>query len=328
MGKVLALSQDGKLTYCTASSEQREAGICNHITHQYENESYQEFMKRTRAYPVNVDSYMNDIYEAGTGINPSDSNIVNEFSVNSYSIGSYAEKTYTENEHGETIYRENVYVDSPYEDNNYREGINTKHIKKQASRPTLLRLAVIILLFIILISVVSTILRNETSSLDEYLLNRDVPDMLRNKHNPDFKYMTEEEIGKYITDKYLEEINTYLGLAEEDKIKAENTRWLKEYKYYQYQSLGESLGYYNPQNKRIYINVEAILKYDYDEAQLVNTLVHEGTHYKQDLENRMFGYKEEDYWVSQTEHEAFKTAQQFLYDEYGISSTYEKEELQ
>lgn len=32
--KVLALTKDGKLTYCTASEENRGKGHCNHLNHQ------------------------------------------------------------------------------------------------------------------------------------------------------------------------------------------------------------------------------------------------------------------------------------------------------
>ena len=44
--KVLAVTTDGKLTYCTASPEDRSKGRCNHVSHQNEDESNGDFMKR------------------------------------------------------------------------------------------------------------------------------------------------------------------------------------------------------------------------------------------------------------------------------------------
>ena len=44
--KVLALTEDGRLTYCTCSPEQRGKGRCNHISHQEERESPEEFVAR------------------------------------------------------------------------------------------------------------------------------------------------------------------------------------------------------------------------------------------------------------------------------------------
>lgn len=44
--KVLCMTKEGKITYCTASPENRGKGRCNHIAHQEENESIQDFMTR------------------------------------------------------------------------------------------------------------------------------------------------------------------------------------------------------------------------------------------------------------------------------------------
>lgn len=46
MKKVLALNEKGELTYCTAPPELRGRGRCNHIGHQEDNESVQEFIVR------------------------------------------------------------------------------------------------------------------------------------------------------------------------------------------------------------------------------------------------------------------------------------------
>lgn len=46
MQKVLALNEKGQLTPCSAPEEMRGKGRCNHIAHQNEGETYQEFMER------------------------------------------------------------------------------------------------------------------------------------------------------------------------------------------------------------------------------------------------------------------------------------------
>ena len=46
MSKVLALTTDGRITYCTASEEDRGKGRCNHIVHQDKNESIEQFTER------------------------------------------------------------------------------------------------------------------------------------------------------------------------------------------------------------------------------------------------------------------------------------------
>lgn len=47
MGKVLALTIDGKLTYCTAPPDKRGIGRCNHIAHKEEGQSDEEFIRRS-----------------------------------------------------------------------------------------------------------------------------------------------------------------------------------------------------------------------------------------------------------------------------------------
>jgi hypothetical protein len=44
--RVLALTSDGKLTYCVAPPNERGKGKCNHVFHQKEGESNEEFIKR------------------------------------------------------------------------------------------------------------------------------------------------------------------------------------------------------------------------------------------------------------------------------------------
>ena len=44
--KVLALNVNGNMTYCTCPPELRGKGRCNHIEHQYEGETPQEFVSR------------------------------------------------------------------------------------------------------------------------------------------------------------------------------------------------------------------------------------------------------------------------------------------
>ena len=44
--KRLALNTDGKITYCTANEEFVGKGRCNHIAHQLNNESKEEFLNR------------------------------------------------------------------------------------------------------------------------------------------------------------------------------------------------------------------------------------------------------------------------------------------
>lgn len=63
MSKVLALTTDGRLTFCSASEENRGKGRCNHVTHQKENESTDEFMER-----ISIENHFGeDIYEIEDG---------------------------------------------------------------------------------------------------------------------------------------------------------------------------------------------------------------------------------------------------------------------
>ena len=53
MTKRLALTKDGKLTYCTSSEENIGKGRCNHIFHQNNNESTEDFCKRVKDIKLN-----------------------------------------------------------------------------------------------------------------------------------------------------------------------------------------------------------------------------------------------------------------------------------
>lgn len=46
MKKVMALNENGNLTYCTVAPEERGKGRCNHISHQNDNESIEDFVSR------------------------------------------------------------------------------------------------------------------------------------------------------------------------------------------------------------------------------------------------------------------------------------------
>lgn len=50
--KVLALTEDGKMTYCAAAPDQRGKGRCNHIAHKEKGESTEDFFKRIE--PQNI----------------------------------------------------------------------------------------------------------------------------------------------------------------------------------------------------------------------------------------------------------------------------------
>ena len=51
---VLAVTKDGRLTYCTASEENRGSGRCNHIAHKYEHETVEDFLARASVPPENM----------------------------------------------------------------------------------------------------------------------------------------------------------------------------------------------------------------------------------------------------------------------------------
>lgn len=59
--KVLALTKDGKMTWCTASEKNIGKGRCNHIAHQKNNESVEDFCKRVKDININYDNNDNII---------------------------------------------------------------------------------------------------------------------------------------------------------------------------------------------------------------------------------------------------------------------------
>ena len=55
MKKRLALTKDGRMTYCTATEENIGKGRCNHISHQENNESIKEFVERVSLKENEID---------------------------------------------------------------------------------------------------------------------------------------------------------------------------------------------------------------------------------------------------------------------------------
>ena len=65
MPKRLAMTTDGKLTYCTADDEHIGKGRCNHIAHQKTGESQEDFLERTKTMTGNKSTKfrkLNDFY--------------------------------------------------------------------------------------------------------------------------------------------------------------------------------------------------------------------------------------------------------------------------
>ena len=58
MAKVFALTEDGRLTYCTAPEDQRGKGRCNHVAHQKEGQSVADFIEEIK--DSQQDSPLND----------------------------------------------------------------------------------------------------------------------------------------------------------------------------------------------------------------------------------------------------------------------------
>ena len=52
MAKRLAMTADGKLTYCSASEENVGKGRCNHIGHERDGESPEHFSRRMQAEDI------------------------------------------------------------------------------------------------------------------------------------------------------------------------------------------------------------------------------------------------------------------------------------
>ena len=58
MSKVLALTTDGRLTYCVSPEDQRGKGRCNHVAHQKKDQSVANFIEEIKD---SQDSALNDI---------------------------------------------------------------------------------------------------------------------------------------------------------------------------------------------------------------------------------------------------------------------------
>lgn len=64
MNKILALTNDGRITFCTASEDQRGKGRCNHVSHQKEGQSTADFIASIENNIIIEDSLMADQKEA------------------------------------------------------------------------------------------------------------------------------------------------------------------------------------------------------------------------------------------------------------------------
>lgn len=63
MVKVLAMNIEGKLTYCSAPIELRGKGRCNHIAHQKEDESKEDFIKRISKEKLKISTIADNLRE-------------------------------------------------------------------------------------------------------------------------------------------------------------------------------------------------------------------------------------------------------------------------
>ena len=63
MGKMLALNDQGMMTYCTVDPELRGTGKCNHIAHQNTNESQAKFIERINNTPTLRQGYVKPLVD-------------------------------------------------------------------------------------------------------------------------------------------------------------------------------------------------------------------------------------------------------------------------
>lgn len=109
MAKVLAVTEDGDITYCSAPEELRGKGRCNHIAHQKPNESINDFLARTenlvkvedRDMPENLEELKLKLTSKyGLNDNPSWEKVIksipNPFVIGKEEDGSYEEAELTE----------------------------------------------------------------------------------------------------------------------------------------------------------------------------------------------------------------------------------------
>lgn len=103
MGRVLALTVDGKITFCTAPEELRGKGRCNHIAHQLPGQSPDEFIAsiennittEDNQIPDQKDAILNIVSQYGRTENPDWQKVIlsvdNPFNIGKEDDGSYEE---------------------------------------------------------------------------------------------------------------------------------------------------------------------------------------------------------------------------------------------
>lgn len=105
MSKALALTVDGRITYCVAPIDRRGMGRCNHVEHQSETESSNEFIMRVsnkvsvddNSMADQTDGIKNLVSQYGRIDNPNWENIIRSIE-NPFNIGSKNDETYEEAE--------------------------------------------------------------------------------------------------------------------------------------------------------------------------------------------------------------------------------------
>ena len=103
MERVLALTVDGKITFCSAPEEKRGMGRCNHIAHQKPNQSPEDFIAsiennivvENSEIPDQKEAILNLVSQYGRTENPNWKNVIasldNPFCIGKESDGSYEE---------------------------------------------------------------------------------------------------------------------------------------------------------------------------------------------------------------------------------------------
>lgn len=103
MSKVLALTKDGRITFCTAPEDQRGKGRCNHIAHQRPDQSSSDFIMSIEneilvedsALADQRDAILNLVSQYGRTDNPDWKNVILSIN-NPFVIGSKIDGTYEE----------------------------------------------------------------------------------------------------------------------------------------------------------------------------------------------------------------------------------------
>ncbi len=103
MERILALTVDGKITFCSAPEEKRGMGRCNHIAHQKPNQSPEDFIAsiennivvENSEIPDQKEAILNLVSQYGRTENPNWKNVIasldNPFCIGKESDGSYEE---------------------------------------------------------------------------------------------------------------------------------------------------------------------------------------------------------------------------------------------